>query len=1337
MEETKWSDEQLEAITEKDCNLLVAAAAGAGKTAVLVERIIRKITCEENPVDIDRLLIVTFTNAAATEMRERIADAISKALDENPGSKLLQRQLALLNKANITTIHSFCLEVIKNNFHYIGLNPGFRIADETEALLIKMETLDDLFEEIYEQEKLKEEFFELLECYGGNRDDQSLKDLVFSLYEFIHSFPWPEDWLKGKTEYFNLSPGEDFAKTRWGELLLKNAAIELESLKAMMEKALSIIETSEGLDPYLPNFREEITGIDSLVKLCRDTTWDSIYNAFSSFEFKRLPNCKKDVDKSAQEHVKSVRNEVKDRISKLKSNIFAASSNEVIEELNRLYPLLKYLSELVIEFDRKYTEKKRERSVLDFNDLEHFCLDILTERKENGGFSPSSVAMEYKERFEEILVDEYQDSNLVQEIILNVVSRKDLGTPNIFMVGDVKQSIYRFRQARPELFLEKYNTYSREKREKYRKIQLYKNFRSRKEVIDSVNFIFSRIMSEYVGELDYNEEEALNPGAVYEDPEEEKQFEETMGKVIVGGPTELHIIEAEARREAGEGEGRKEVDTGEEIKYGEEDGGENGVEYKGDEEDESLDIIQCEARIVAKRIKELVGEKKHCNESENTGDIFKVYDKQKKKYRPIEYRDIVILLRSTRNWADVFVEELAAQGIPVYADTGTGFFKTVEVQIMLSLLQIIDNPLQDIPLLAVLRSPIVLFTPDELADIRLADKEAPLYEALKKIARVDDDDAEQKEEKGIKKEKEKEAEIHFNKKLVEKTAQFLKTLEKWRDKALYMSTDELIWYLYTETGFYSYAGAMPGGEQRQANLRMLFEQARKFEETSYKGLFNFINFINKLRSGRGDMGSAKILGENENVVRIMSIHKSKGLEFPVVILSGCGKGFNFQDMNKSIILHQELGFGPDYVDVEKRIAYPTLAKQALRYQIKAESLSEEMRILYVGFTRAREKLILTGAVKDLNKSILRWREYASTDGKKIPAYIILKGKHYLDWICPALMIDKGQCKGNGFHIVNTDAGTDTDKGDGSHVSLVLNKDDAELNMNGSLWDIRLWHKGDIIKGDEQEKQTNNEFLESIEKIKAGTTTIDKGQSMYYDEIKRRLDWEYKYSDASRIPIKVSVTELKRRFAFESSEEYPAFSVYTPTLIKKPAFLEESRGLNAAQVGTAMHFVMQHLDLTMVKDIEQIKSQVDGMVEKELLTEQQAKAIDIRKIYRFFNSTLGKRMLDSVKIYREVPFNIQISSSELFTHLKGSFYDDETVLLQGVVDCFFEENDGLVLLDYKTDYIQSGAGQNAIIRIKDQYKMQIQYYTMVLEKLLQKKVKEKYIYLFWNGEIIEC
>ncbi|NLU27596.1 helicase-exonuclease AddAB subunit AddA [Acetivibrio thermocellus] len=1247
-ERTKWTDEQWEAITGNEKSLLVSAAAGAGKTAVLVERIIRKITDEENPVDIDRLLVVTFTNAAATEMRERIAQAISEKLEENPGSANIQRQLTLLGKACITTIHSFCLEVIRSNFQQINIDPGFRIADETESRLMKLEALDEVFEEQYENEN--EDFFELLECYGGNRDDRALQDMVLNLYDFIQSSPWPEEWLEKMTESMNIPDGTDFGKTLWGSVLLSSVKIELEGLKEMISRALEILKDASGLEKYRAVYMEDLANVDALLKLLNEESemqWDRIFNALQGFEFATLPRCGREVDKDKQEIVKKIRDDVKQRIRKFREKVITSVSNEIISDLKALYPKMKCLANLVKQLAEKYAEKKNRKSVVDFNDLEHFCLEILTERKEDGSIIPSRTAISYRERFAEILVDEYQDSNLVQETIINMISKGDDASPGVFMVGDVKQSIYRFRQARPELFLEKYNTYLPDKGSPCRKIILSRNFRSRREVIDAVNFLFKQIMSTGAGELDYTDAEALNFGAVFDENAKED--------ITVGGEVEFHLIQTED----------------EDKNFTFENEGEEGRQAdEGEEDEEMLDSIQCEARLVGRRILELM-------KPDENGRYFSVFDKAKNEYRRVEYRDVVILLRTTRNWAEVFVDELSVMGIPVFADTGTGFFKTVEVQVMLSLLQIIDNPLQDIPLLSVLRSPIVGFTTDELAELRLVDKKALLFDALKKLAESGQGEA------------------------AGKASAFLENLQKWREMSLYMSTDRLLWQLYNDTGYYSIVGAMPAGEQRQANLRILYERARQFEETSYKGLFNFINFIDKLKSSRGDMGSAKILSENDNVVRIMSIHKSKGLEFPVVIVAGCGKKFNLQDMNKSILLHHELGFGPDVVDHKLRLSWPSVAKQAIREKIKAETLSEEMRILYVALTRAREKLVITGAVKNARKAVEKWLDSASVQESRLSAYDMLSGANYLDWIGPALLRHKN-CGGLRDCV-----------GSAGFRGLLI--DDP------SVWSVKIWNKTDVQSSGVSEEQGESEFIKWLDSLEK------EEPSEYAEETARRLSWSYPYVKASKVPAKVSVTELKRRYNEMVSEDVMQFPDYMPVLVKKPMFLEEKKGLTYAEKGTILHFVMQHLDYGR----EDIEAQIEEMVAKDLLTPQQAQSVDAARIRRFLNSPLGKRMLASKSINREVPFNIEIPCHELYRDMEDEACHGETLLLQGVVDCYFEEPDGIVLVDYKTDYVAPGNVET----IRERYKVQILYYARALEMLTGKKVKEKYIYLFWDGRIL--
>lgn len=1255
MSEMKWTKEQYAAITENNCNLLIAAAAGAGKTAVLVERIIQKIIDEKKPIDIDSLLVVTFTNAAATEMRERIGVAISKAIEENKDSKNIHRQLALLNKASITTIHSFCLEVIRSNFQSIDIDPKFRILDDTEATLLKNETLNELFEEIYEDEENNLDFFELLEAYGSNRDDQKIQDMVLNIYSFVQSYPWPTKWLNTQVESYKLDSNQDFSKTLWGKILLQSIKIRLEGLQVLMDSAYNKLQFAMGLEKYLPVFINDADNLRGLNNTCNTGSWDDIHLFLKNIGFETLPRCGKEADKQIQEDVKNTRDELKSYIKNLQDEVFFLNSEEIIADLKVMYPILKCVAKLVQEFSNSYALKKNQRASVDFNDLEHFCLKILSSVDEEGGISPTAAAKAYKERFSEILVDEYQDSNLVQEFIINMISREDMGKPNVFMVGDVKQSIYRFRQAKPELFLDKYNSYSDRANGLYRKILLFKNFRSRKEVVDGVNFIFKQIMSKSVGELDYTDIEELNPGASFPENNEENR--------LVGGEVELHIIETASIQDS--------VDVSE---------NEVNEDETDVEEEEILDNLQKEARMVANRIITLM-------QPNENGKKYSVFDKKLNAYRDLQFKDIVILLRTTKNWTDVFTDELSKLSIPTFADTGSGFFKTPEVQIVLSLLQLIDNPYQDIPLLAVLRSPIANFSTDDLAELRLADRKASLFEALKLLALGETA-------------------------CCAKAKRFLDRLAQWRDMALYMSTHKLIWQLYNDTGYFSIVGAMHDGEKKQANLRVLFERSLQFETTSYKGLFNFISFIDKLKTNKGDLGSAKVLGENDDVVRLMSIHKSKGLEFPVVFLSGCGKKFNLQDMYKGVLLHQELGFGADFVDHKRRIKYPSVPKLAIAQKLKLETLSEEMRILYVALTRAREKLILTGAVSNMEKSANKWLTTAASNCgisaekqaeiNKFPAHDMLKAQNYLDWICPSVMRHSDSKK------LREAAG--------------LGKEDSSAQINdASLWDIFLCNVGNIsnLNKLEQEESPQIDTLEWLENISSINITKN-------EEIDRRLNWKYDYDNLINIPSKISVTEIKRYFSINNEgEDSPTLK---QTSIKKPKFLQEKKGLSSAEKGTIMHFAMQHLDLYK-KDIE---SQIGSMVKKELITEQQAQIIDIKKIQTFINSDIGQRMLESSMVHREVPFNIELPVDELYPNANGNDSSEDKILLQGVVDCYFEEAGKIVLIDYKTDYIPNGELQG----MKDKYSLQISYYARALELLTGLNVDERYIYLFATGEIID-
>ena len=1234
MGETRWTTEQQEAIDTRRCNLLIAAAAGSGKTAVLVERIIKIITNEEDPVDIDKLLVVTFTSAAASEMRERIAKAITKALDDNPSSKNLQKQLTLLGRSNITTMHSFCLDVIKNNFHIIDLDPSFRILDETEGVLLKAEIIEDLFEDKYEGGN--KDFLNLIEAYSGSRDDEKLKEIILELYRFSMSGPWPDKWLSEKSEAFNINKLEELDESKWVEILKENIEIELAGLISMEQKALELCVDTSGLEPYMQNFNDDI----SLLKNVYESINGSIlviYNSLNTISFSKLKSVKKDnvSDAAVQNRVKGIRDDVKKKIGKLKDDVFSMSPEDMLKTIQGSYPFMKELSNLVIEFKERFSKAKKDKGSLDFNDLEHLCLKILS--NEEGG-----VSDKFKEYFDEVLVDEYQDSNNVQEAIIDLVSRKNGDDPNVFMVGDVKQSIYRFRQAKPELFLDKYISYSKGEG-KNRKIQLYKNFRSREEVIHGSNYIFKELMSSIVGELEYTDEESLNLGADYKEIDEKD--------VIVGGEIELHILNKAAEKDE-----------------------EDNEPVYTDEDEEDIGAVNLEARIVASRIKELIAGK--------DGKVFKVQDKVTGEYRKITYKDIVILLRATKNWSEVFLDEIGAEGIPIYADTGSGYFESIEIRTIMSLLKVIDNPLQDVPLLALLRSPIIGFKAEELSNIRLINRGNYFYENIEIIASGESD---------------------LDESIKIRCKDFIDRLEQWRNRAIYTPIDEFIWYLYMDTSYFGFVGAMPNGVLRQANLRILFQRAKQYEETSFKGLFNFINFINKLRKSSGDMGSAKILGENEDVVRIMSIHKSKGLEFPVVFLCGAGKQFNLMDLNKSILYHDELGFGPEFVDLDKRISYTTLPKESIKKKIKLETLSEEMRILYVAFTRAKEKLIITGATSDVDKWINKSVSAASLDEKIIIPSEVIKGKSYLDWIGMAV------CKHRDGELLRDKVGSD-------HINII---DDL------STWKTKIWSKTDLIVDKNLEIVDKNEEKELF--ITSNDKTVDK-------EIENRLGYKYKFKELVSFKSNFSVSDLKKK-NYEEEDSNDTKELYSERIQIKPKFMQEEKGLTSAEKGTAMHYVMQMIDFNSVGSIDNIKKQLDELVGKKLLSREEYKCINIKKIFNFFNSNLGRRLLKSYRegkeVYKELPFYTEISVLEVDKGLPD-IYKDEMVRLQGVIDCFFCEGEDIVLLDYKTDYIQGGNENEAVER----YRIQIKYYKEALEKITGRMVKECYLYLFYLDKEIE-
>ena len=1200
---------------------------GSGKTAVLVERVINKIINED--VDIDKLLVVTFTNSAASEMRERVLDAIYKKLEEEPENSKLQRQITLINKASICTIDSFCLEIVRNNFYELeNISPNFRIADTTEIELLKQEVIEEIFEQKYEDEN--EDFIKLLSTYTSYRDDTPLKDIILKIYSYIQSNPFPKQWLESKVEMFNLKDklNEDFSKTPWGEVLLEDIDDELIDCISTLKDVEESLQYEPELEKYLQTIQDDIDKLQLLRKGLE--SWDKAFDIYQTLSFMTWP--RKKIDSDIKDQAKIVRDDVKKKLTRKLDKILISNSKEANQDIYDMYTTLVKLKNIILEFSIEFSKRKREKNIVDFNDVEHFALEILLKQNEAGAVERTEVAKRYQDKYEEIAIDEYQDSNLVQEYILTAVSKEN----NIFMVGDVKQSIYKFRQAMPELFLNKYKTYkNKENRniDENLKIQLFKNFRSRDNILKVTNLIFEDIMSNVLGDIDYNKEEYLNLGASYEEIEQDLK-------------TEINIINTKQMEEEDKY-----------IKQQEEKESENHTN-EDSETEERIEDIELEARFVANRIKELIDNK------------FQVWDRKKNEFRNIEYRDIVILLRATSNTAPIYEQEILNLDMPVFSDSSQEYLESIEIQTIMSLLKIIDNPIQDIPLVTVLRSNIGKFTDDELVEIRLSDKYDDFYTCMQK------------------------AKVDVNSNLKEKIQNFLDNLDKWRKEQEYLALDELIWKIYSDTGYYNYVGLMPNGELRQANLKMLFERAKQYETAIFKGLYNFINFIEKLRLSSGDLGSAKIIGENDNVIRIMSIHKSKGLEFPVVFLSSTGKQFNLMDLNNNILLHQDMGIGVKYIDYEKQVQYDTLTKAAIRNKTLTETLSEEMRILYVALTRAKEKLIITGIAKDFEKDLEKMKIQVNRYSKscnKINPILIKKYKKYLDWIMLVYLYEQN------------------------------NVDD--------LIALNVFNKKEVIntfKTIEKEEFDIYEFLNSKD--------ISKEE---INKIKEILEFRYKYQLATTIPTKTSVTKIKQMQIENINKQEMHNNINNNDDENRngeisfpiPNFAKDSKEekLTGAQKGTLIHLCMQRLDEKQEYDLDKIKDLINELRNKQIITEKEAESINPYKILEFTKSKIWKELKEAKEVFKEKPFYINIPAKEIY---KEDI--EEEVLVQGIIDLYYiDKNDNLVLLDYKTDYVEKGKEEELV----NKYKKQLELYKDALESSLNRKVDKIYIYSVYLGKEI--
>ncbi|PPA72374.1 helicase-exonuclease AddAB subunit AddA [Jeotgalibacillus proteolyticus] len=1225
-----WTDDQWQAIWAKDQDILVAAAAGSGKTAVLVERMIQKVLNEDSPVNIDELLVVTFTNASAAEMKHRVGQALERSLQEFPDSTHLRKQMSLINKASISTLHSFCLDVIRTYYYLIDIDPGFRIADTTEAELLKDEVLEEMLEEKYGEENAP--FTRLVEAVTNDRSDDALHQLIRKLYEFSRSHANPDQWLDQIIQLHNVPEDYDINEHPLIDYLLFHIQLEIEGAMQLTRFSLDASRQPGGPSPRAVNFEDDLAQLE---RLKNAADWLEIDQQIKGMNFTRLKSCKGDeFNEGLIEQTKKWRDQTKKMIEAIRDTFFIRDPQSYLRDMRKMTDQLTVLISLVKEFHLRFSEAKEERGLVDFADLEHYCLAILKDENSEDGASPnpSEAARHYQRKFKEVLVDEYQDTNMVQETILQLVKNGSEKNGNLFMVGDVKQSIYRFRLAEPNLFLKKYRTFSKEL--SGLKIDLSQNFRSRPEILDATNFVFRQIMGEQVGEIDYNKDAELVKGAPY-------PLEDDI-------PVQLSLID--------QAEPGGEPDSLDEVM-----------------DQREMEKSRLEARFIIKEIRKMID-----NE-------MPVYDIKRKIHRPVEYRDIVILSRSM-TWTPDMMEEFRQAGIPLYANVSTGYFEATEVSIMISLLKIIDNPHQDIPLASVLRSPIVNCTEEQLGNIRTAASSGSYWDALQSFV----DRGGKQEDKGLQ----------------EKLEWFLKQLTKWRTMARSGAMAELIWQLYRDTQFYDFVGGTPGGKQRQANLRALYDRARQYEATSFRGLFRFLRFVERMRDRGDDLGAARGLSEQEDVVRLMTIHSSKGLEFPVVFLSGMARAFNELDLRGRFFLDKEFGLALPYVQPEKRISYETLPQLAFKEKKRLENLAEEMRVLYVAMTRAKERLYLVATLKDAQKAMEKWQSAGNHTKWLLPEFTRKAAKSYLDWIGPALIRHK----------------------DGAVLQQEqpLNKleDPAE-------WSVQLIDSAEIEKM-EEENVTQEKFLDLVQRHQPVPV-----ESSSREEVFNRLNWSYPFEETTKRRSKQSVSDIKRMN--EIQDERSAFDFAgksSKKLFDRPKFLQETK-ISAAERGTIMHMVMQHIPLNQEPTVETIRVLLEEMERKELLTPEQKSAVSLQPIISFFDSTIGKRLLHAKSIKREIPFTYVAGAKELGLPSAQSDSQDN-VLIQGVVDCLFEDEDGIVLLDYKTDRITDrfeGGFPQAKNVMKRRYTTQLSLYKLALEKILGRTIDETILYFFDGGHVL--
>lgn len=1227
-----FSEEQSNVINLRDRNILVSAAAGSGKTTVLVERIIQMITDEKNPVDIDHLLVVTFTNAAAASMREKISNAIAKKL-ESEYSDHLQRQATLIHHAQITTIDSFCLFILQNNFNDIGLEPGFRVADQGEIRLLKEDVMDNLLEKRLLDDK-DGRFEHLLNRFVKGSKIAGFRDVLFSLYDRALSYPFVKDWLLERKADYEI--GDDFDAAAWVQEIFAYASRDLAYCKELAVKNVEDCKAAGGPSTYLPMMEADLAMVSELLTC---DSYTKLHEKMQVLTFERLSGKKdENADPDFKELVKKHRDDFKKTLQELQKDFFAFSVEDMREAAVENAVIVGELCDTLLAFHEDFLAVKKDKKLIDFSDMEHFALEILLQ-KEGDSYVPTKTALEYREYFHEIMIDEYQDSNLVQEWLLQCISKEDNGVYNRFMVGDVKQSIYQFRLARPQIFMEKYDTYEKTVHDgvKLQRIDLAKNYRSRREVVECVNYLFYRIMGRDLGNVAYDKDSALYLGAAFADKEQG-----------IPDTAELCLLE---------------------------------------KEEDSDNAKEQEARMIALKIKELL--KDYYVTDESTG-----------KLRKASYRDIVILLRKTKEWDEVFKTVFESEGIPAYVTKSSGYFETGEIRVLLNFLKCLDNPKQDIALFGTMTSSLVGFTDEEMALVCSA-KEASLWKKVQAKVLLADDA------------------------LAVKCKNFLDWYNGYREQIPYEPIHKILRKVIQEKDYLYEVASMPGGQQRLANVQMLLAKAESFEKSSYSGLFHFIRYIDKVQKYDIEFGEAGIMDEQDDVVRIMTIHKSKGLEFPICFVAGCSGRFNQMDARNAIICDSNYGIGLDYVDIDNRVKYKDVRKRFLAKHIVEENLGEELRVLYVALTRAKEKLILTGICPSFEK-LAKGIDGRRKDGILCHLRSRIGAKSYLDWITEAMSHHPAFTKAlEPYDYVAEDVEQNASD---IIVSLYTPQMIEEIGMELAI--SHEWDKERLLR------------------------MIGEPQGTENDELQKQIHFTYRHENLRNLYTKTSVSELKmaamhKAFEKESVEEAakPMFDteVLNPYI---PKFASGEKEASGSDRGSAYHRVLELLDYVSLAGVlgandftldnahnsreilaAWYEAQLQIYIGAGRITQQEVDLVNPKKIITFLQSPVAMRMAKAAvcgDLYKEQPFVLGISAK----NLSEEFPEDETVLIQGIIDVYFVEDDEIVLLDYKTDAVNSGE------ELVQRYKTQLDYYRKALENINGRKVKERLLYAFRLDEIVE-